>query len=503
MPLADFLGSFLRNFSQNTAIPVMNEVSQLALGGQQGYAQQQENQRQAAQLAQQLNLHNTMTPYEAGQLQLSSNAQDTAKDAQGLDLFNMIARGGKVVSSDTPGSIDYAGNSILPPTPPAPFTYKPTPEDVEDHPYLRQFAGTGIQMDAKEFPTFLKDLGGLKVHNPENTIAYEQTMQQQLGSLVAPEDPMAHTYQYLIHDALHPPDGASPDYKRAMGVLDDVRKSQTEIALEKRKQDIAQSPEALQFAARKSGAEMSASLAAQQEAAAKLLPDSVMDDMYKRVKLGQIPIDQAARQLGLNDKFGRARWLNFLSTMGEKVGESDMPVQLDQPTRTRLQGLEPVIDSLVDLRGKLAAAGADKDNTPGSLLKARLLYGLGAGDASGGLISQLEMDRLRGAAQALPGGRAALQTFEQAQIHTPNAWKDSSRLAVDKIDTMLDYLKNQEHDMFKYGAKNAVVQSDEAATKQSPHGGARGASGGSGTTTAPPEYHVVNGQLVPGPPPIK
>lgn len=110
MPIANALGQFLRNFGQ-TAQGQLNEVGQLAIGGPAGYAQQQENARQAAQLAQQLNFHNSMTPYEASQLALSSSAQDAAEsraqDAQDLDVVKLLGSGAQQVPEGTPGAYKY------------------------------------------------------------------------------------------------------------------------------------------------------------------------------------------------------------------------------------------------------------------------------------------------------------------------------------------------------------------------------------------------------------
>lgn len=87
MAIADYLQQFLRSFIPN-AQSQLGEVSQLAIGGPQGYAQQQENARSGAQLAQQLNLHNTMTPYETQSLGMQRDAASRAAQQQQFeDLF--------------------------------------------------------------------------------------------------------------------------------------------------------------------------------------------------------------------------------------------------------------------------------------------------------------------------------------------------------------------------------------------------------------------------------
>lgn len=123
MGLADFLGKALGG-TINSSIPLFNEISQKAIGGDQGYAQQQENQRQQqqlqlqqqqhmAELAQQLQLHNTMTPYEQSEV----TRQGTLDKAnQGKQLYDMLAGGGTEVTAQAPGAIQIGGHWLTPPS---------------------------------------------------------------------------------------------------------------------------------------------------------------------------------------------------------------------------------------------------------------------------------------------------------------------------------------------------------------------------------------------------
>lgn len=119
MPVADFLGHFLRSLGQGAA-PLFNEISQKAIGGDSGYVQQQENQRQSAslaeqraQLAQQLNLHNTMTPYETAQLGISQQGRD---DSQQEALARLFGQGAEPAAAGE-GDIKLGGKEFTIPRP--------------------------------------------------------------------------------------------------------------------------------------------------------------------------------------------------------------------------------------------------------------------------------------------------------------------------------------------------------------------------------------------------
>lgn len=446
MPIADLIGQLLggalQGAQQNIA-PVMNP---------QAYQQGQENNRLLTQLQAQAQQRQTMTPYETAQLGLQGAKQTAeasqAEDSQNLNLLRMFQSG--AVRTQQPGStapsVSYAGTKLeaVPPGEQAGmFTYKPTPEDQTNYPWL---PASGVTMPVREFPTFLGDMSKLRKTNPAAGAAYEQTLLGQLDQVYSGGDPSTkRNLQFMIHDHI-----ANGKPEEAVKMLDDIRKQNQEVETEKRKQALQFDPTAVQGKARIAGAEASARAMAENKASAMNLDDTTLNYWWKQVKLGAIPYSDVLSRF---DKAGKERFASYVARTGE-----DNPVALDAPTRTRLANLEPVLNSLKDLRQKLAKTKMDQQTAPGSLLGARTLYGIGAGDPQGGLISQLEMDRLRGATQALPGGRAALRTFEQAQIHTPNAWKDSGKLMADKLDVMTQYLEDQQSKLFKYGAKSGVVQ---------------------------------------------
>jgi len=101
-----------------------------------------------------------------------------------------------------------------------------------------------------------------------------------------------------------------------------------------------------------------------------------------------------------------------------------------------MKTIEPVIDELNDMQQKLAPVA--NDATPFYMLPSRTAYAIGMGDKNTGLMSEEEMMRIRGASQAT-GGNAALKILEQAQLHTPSAWKSSGQQAYGQNDAKHDY----------------------------------------------------------------
>ncbi len=145
--IGDFLQAFAKNFTPRAA-NIFGQLSQQAIGGQEGYAQQQMNERQKAQLAAQLQMHNSMTPYEQAQV-ARGKTQDSAAETQRQfeDLFRVnqgIAQGQfGIAPVGTPGAMATPGNgpSII-----------PTP--TQKHTILKDSAlGKDLQLD-----TDLKDI---------------------------------------------------------------------------------------------------------------------------------------------------------------------------------------------------------------------------------------------------------------------------------------------------------------------------------------------------------
>lgn len=443
--------------------------------GAQGVQADQQAKAQQAQLNQQLGFHqDEMAQHQADRNSLSAEqqatlgAQQDLRDQQENYQLAQLFGSGKFREA-APGSQGMAtiGGKRLEMIPEdqqsGMFSYTPTDADKTNYPWM---AGQNkITMPVREYPAFLGDMAKLQKSNPINAAAYETSLNGQLDSLLDPQDKMKSTYKFMIHDALSPGDGSAPDHKRALSVIDDIRKDKEQLQVAQRTQDLKYSPTAVAGEARLSGAKAGAEDDAHQAQIARALPDEVMERAYQNVKKGVWTADQVSRDLGLSDKYAKMRWLGYVT----KKGDSDpdgIPVPLDSPSRQTLQHLEPVLDSLKELKERLKPYA--NDSTPGTLLASRMGYSMGIGNNDGGLISVGEMDRLRGAAQSLTGLRTALPILEQAQIHTPNFWKDSGKLMNDKLDMMIHYLDHQVQTTYKYGAKSGVVPGAATAAPGAP-----------------------------------
>lgn len=183
-------------------------------------------------------------------------------------------------------------------------------------------------------------------------------------------------------------------------------------------------------------------------------PDWKLENMWRQIKKGAVSFREAEQVFGLNDKYRKGRWADFLASKGE-----DFPIPLSSHAQTDLATKEPVLESLKLLKGEIAPLKDQK--MPLAFINPRIKYAFGFGDAKGNMISTGEMDKLRGAAQSLAGLRTALPIFQQAQIHTPNFWIDSGKEANDKLDAMITYLDNNIKDIYKYGSKSGVVQNPD------------------------------------------
>ena len=128
MPLADNLGLLLGSLAKQGQ-GLFSDAAGFAMHGPAAYQEEQENARQAssqaaetarqqAALAQALNLHNTLTPYETGELALSSRTADRADKQNTLgsqmDIFNAIKGGATLATPGTPGALPIGDQFLLP-----------------------------------------------------------------------------------------------------------------------------------------------------------------------------------------------------------------------------------------------------------------------------------------------------------------------------------------------------------------------------------------------------
>jgi hypothetical protein len=143
---------------------------------------------------------------------------------------------------------------------------------------------------------------------------------------------------------------------------------------------------------------------------------------------------------------------------------------------------EPVHDMINRIKAELEPH--KNDNTPAANLLPRIAYALGYGTDQGAFLSALELTRITGGARLIRGSSRAANVLEKAMIHTPNAWKDSSKLMYDKLSTIEKNLTDIEQAARTYGRKSGIVP--PTTELAAPSGGAAGAG-------APPVGTVVNG----------
>ena len=140
---------------------------------------------------------------------------------------------------------------------------------------------------------------------------------------------------------------------------------------------------------------------------------------------------------------------------GEQVGAKFAPEALTPAAQRVLYETEPVHDMINRIKTELEPH--KNDNTPAANLLPRIAYALGYGTDQGAFLSALELTRITGGARLIRGSSRAANVLEKAMIHTPNAWKDSSKLMYDKLSTIEKNLTDIEQAARTYGRKSGIV----------------------------------------------
>jgi len=108
------------------------------------------------------------------------------------------------------------------------------------------------------------------------------------------------------------------------------------------------------------------------------------------------------------------------------------------------------------LEDKIKSLGLQDNNQSGYLATSRLGYALGHTSDEGTLaaeISNIELQRVINAATILKGSSRAYAALSQAMVHTPNAWVDSPKLMLQKLQTIESNLSDMQKDAIQYGQK--------------------------------------------------
>lgn len=173
-------------------------------------------------------------------------------------------------------------------------------------------------------------------------------------------------------------------------------------------------------------------------------------DFYKnQVRTGAIRLDQVPNNKGLQTRVAKA-----FAESGEVP-----PVAMSPSFQTALSTVEPVLTQIERLKSELEPIKTI--NKPGYFLPDRLKYAVGISGTTGGMLADLSLSSIVGAARVLKGSSRAYQIFEQALVHTPNAWKDSPQLIYDKLGKMERNLKDGKVALIQDGAKSGVIGAPE------------------------------------------
>jgi hypothetical protein len=131
-------------------------------------------------------------------------------------------------------------------------------------------------------------------------------------------------------------------------------------------------------------------------------------------------------------------------------------------TQDRLQQVKALED-------KIKTLGLQDNNQPGYLATSRLGYAMGISSDEGSLaaeISNIELQRVVNAATILKGSSRAYAALSQAMVHTPNAWVDSPKMMLQKLQTIESNLNDMQTDAVQYGQKGE--RSNEMPTPATP-----------------------------------
>ena len=146
-------------------------------------------------------------------------------------------------------------------------------------------------------------------------------------------------------------------------------------------------------------------------------------------------------------------------------GGDAVPSAISPKAAEMISTAEGVLDQVKRLKEQIQAKGLAGDNTPGKLFFDRAKYALGmsSDDDTAGMLADLNLASVIGAARVLKGSSRAYQIFNKAMEHTPNTWKDSPKLIYDKLDRIQANLEEGINEAKKYGNKQGVVQQPSTA----------------------------------------
>ena len=159
---------------------------------------------------------------------------------------------------------------------------------------------------------------------------------------------------------------------------------------------------------------------------------------------------------------------------GRVIGESPAAFKMRVENEYTPEGqkvmmeLVPRMQMIQRLRAALEPY-KNNDVPAGSLLDS-ILYKLGYAGDQGSFLSQLNLGSIAQAGSLIRGVSRAQQVLGQAMIHTPNAWRDSSKMMYQKLTEILQNMKDMETATNNFAKKYPGLKAPPAAGMTPPPG---------------------------------
>jgi len=242
---------------------------------------------------------------------------------------------------------------------------------------------------------------------------------------------------------------------------------QAQMQLERTKNQLA--PEQLKLAAARVQALQANVMMRQKEFGIKIQEEErkQLETANKLGTEGLIPGTDGAKYDISNLSGGRP-----LQSWAQQTVAQTMPV-LDQ-----VNGLMKDLEDLKD------------NNQNGYLAMDRLGYAMGMAGDKGQLaadISNIELQRVVGAARVMKGSSRSMQALQMAMTHLPNAWVDSPKLMYQKLQNLQQNLQGIVRDSVTYGIKNQTSGDITNKSEKQMGGGSSKPAAPSGPIVVSPE----------------
>lgn len=495
--ISDVLKQIFQQFATNAPQSV-GDALQSHVNPQMYQAEVAKRQR-AQEFMQQLQLHNTLTPYQkaeiAHQNQQSQFQQTQADQGQKnwLQEFqaNQTQHEQQSAQQKQAGQIAVANLLSNPKfrqsnaqyTPAAPgqngqpfniagqnievtpmsersdlFAVNPAAIGANDPAVTNVFGSQTKYVPSTELNDILNSINNLKKTNQKGAFKPidPKTLYAQVDAMGL-KGTVAEITKAAITDALAT--GDAPGNTKALAIMKD-------LADEARGFEAKFGPNAIKGQATLAAAEADARVTADNNARLRLAKEQETDEfpvLAKNLQSGLITPKEAFSKMntagGAPGKEGRfLKWADNNSVL--------IPTPLNTQSLKVLETTQPFIDQTSDI---LAQLQEQKRKDPASASKPfqmtgdRLRYWAGISSPLSQLISELELNKVGGAARVMASASRAVQALKLAMEHLPKPGIDSVDLMIDKMGNLQRSLNDIKSSAVKYGNKNGIVIEQGAA----------------------------------------